>query len=70
MRFSIEQARKFAGITQADMSGILNISRNTYISLEKKEQYFRVDQIYKFSEVTGIPIKNIDFYTQPIELEQ
>ena len=69
MKFTIKQARMLVGLSQKDMGERLGISRSTYISLENGEQYIRVDQMYKFSEITGLPIRDIKFYEEVVDVK-
>lgn len=61
MIFTVEQARKYAGFSQAEMAKKMNICRDTYRNLEKNPQDISVAQASKISEITGVPFDNIFF---------
>ena len=60
--FTIEQARKYAGMTQEEMAKNIGISRSAYIRIEKDACIARVRTIKRISQCTGIPIS--DFVLQ------
>lgn len=60
-QFTIEQARKYAGLSQAEIAKELDISLNAYISKEKGITKFYVDEALKFSEKVGLPFNQIIF---------
>ena len=60
--FTIEQARKYAGMTQEEMAKNIGISRSAYIRIEKDAGSARVSTIKLISQCTGIPIS--DFVLQ------
>lgn len=59
MRFTIEQARKYAGITQVEMAKILHVNRSTYRKIEQDAGCATVRQIGIIAEHTGIAIGDI-----------
>lgn len=59
MVFTVRQARKYAGLTQAQMAKMLGINRSTYIRIEKDVTRATVGQINRIAEVTRVPIKEI-----------
>ncbi len=69
MKFTIVQARTHRGLSQEDMAKKLGMSRSSYIDHEKGKQYFRVDQAYRFSVVTQIPVENIIFFENELHLK-
>lgn len=69
MKFTIEQARNHKGLTQEEMAKALGMSRSAYIDYEKGRQYFRVDQAYRFSVLTGIPVQDIIFFDNQLHLK-
>ena len=60
-RFTVEQARKAAGLTVAQTAYGLGISPNAYTAKEKHQTRFYYDEAIRFSEMTGIPIDMIFF---------
>lgn len=63
MKFTLEQARKYALKTQKEMAEILGVCRETYIKLEKSPEKVTVEQAAIISKATGIPYDDI-FFTQ------
>lgn len=59
MRFTVKQARQFAGFTQQKMADSLEIDRKTYGKIEKDPQRATVKQVCQISEITGIPVSDI-----------
>ena len=55
MNFTIKQARKHAGLTQADMATKMGMDRVTYIRLEKNEMQVTAARLYAVEKITGIP---------------
>lgn len=55
MNFTIKQARKHAGLTQAAMAHKLGMDRVTYIKLEKNEMQATAARLYAVAKITGIP---------------
>lgn len=62
MEFTLEQARKYAGLSQVEMAEKLEMSERWYIQFEKGRQIFRIDLAYKFASITGVPFSNIIFF--------
>ena len=60
-KYTVEQARGLAKISQKRMSVLLGMSENAYINKEKGETRFYVDEALKFSNIVGIPFENIIF---------
>lgn len=69
MRFTVKQARNFAGMTQADMAKVLGIDRTTYIKIEKDVSRATVAQVEKISTATGIPPNNIFLFSESTNVE-
>ena len=61
-KFSIELARKKAGLTQEEISEALGMSRNQYREYEKGKIVFRMDTAWRFSEIVGLSIDSIIFF--------
>ena len=60
--FTIEQARKYAGMTQKEMAKSIGMSTSTYIRIEQNVSNARVGVINRISKCTGIPVS--DFILQ------
>ena len=56
MKFTVRQARTYAGMTQQEMCKKLGIDRGTYSKIEKNPQLATIGQINMISRVTGIPV--------------
>ena len=59
MRFTIKQARSYAGFTQAEMAEKLGIHRSTYMKIENDPSIATLGQIARISEITGVTIDQI-----------
>lgn len=59
MRFTIKQARSYAGFTQAEMAEKLGIHRSTYMKIENDPSIATLGQISRISEITGVTIDQI-----------
>lgn len=57
MRFTIKQARAYAGFTQTEMAEKLGIHRSTYMKIENDPSLATIGQIFRISEITGIGIE-------------
>lgn len=64
MKFTMRQARLYAGLTQHEVAKSLDIADLTYGKYERGENVIRVDQAYKFSDLVGIQMENIDFFSK------
>ena len=60
--FTIEQARKYAGMTQKEMAKSIGMSTSTYILIAQHVSNARVGVINRISKCTGIPVS--DFILQ------
>lgn len=60
--FTIEQARKYSGMTQKEMAKSIGVSTSTYVRIEQNASNARVGVINRISKCTGIPVS--DFILQ------
>lgn len=60
-KFTMKQARTYAGLTQSDVAEKMGIDRSTYIRLEKNPDKMTIQRALDFSEITGIPLDRIFF---------
>ncbi|WP_270597441.1 helix-turn-helix transcriptional regulator [Enterococcus asini] len=60
--WSIELARKRAGLTQEEVADKLRMSRNSYRKYENGEVIFRTDKAWEFSQIVDIPFDQIIFF--------
>lgn len=56
---NISTARKQAGITQEEMSKLLDISQPAYSYYEKGEKPIPLNKIQKICEILSIPVKSL-----------
>lgn len=61
MTFTIEQARKYAGLTQAAMAEKLGINRQTYAKIESNPEKATIEQAKIISAITGVGLDQIFF---------
>lgn len=59
LRFTLKQARTYAGLTQDEMAKLLAIHRSTYMRLEEDVSRATVGQVCKIAQITGIPLSDI-----------
>lgn len=67
MRFTIEQARHIAGMTQAQVAAKLGMSEKTYIQYEKYRKIFRMDTAARFAEIVNLSIDQIVFFKPEVQ---
>ena len=67
MKFTIEQARLYRGMTQIEMASKLGMSEKTYIQYEKYRRFFRMDTAARFVELVGLPMESIIFYSPELQ---
>lgn len=61
MGYTVRQARRLAGRTQAYMADKLGVHRTTYIRLEEHPDSITLGQARVISRVTGVPFRDIFF---------
>ena len=59
--YTVKQARMLAEKTQVEMAAAMNISRETYMKIEKTPGRATITQARLISQITGIPLDNIFF---------
>lgn len=59
LTFTMQQARKYAGLTQSDVAEKLGIDRTTYIKIEKDAGRATWRQIMAFCEITKVPFDDL-----------
>lgn len=65
--FTLEQARILAGYTQLQLAEKMGMSGKTYIQYEKYRKVFRMDDAYKFSQITGMDLKRLIFFEDQLQ---
>ena len=63
--FTVEQARKLAGLSIRKMASLMGLSPGTYLKKEKGTSMFYFDEAVKFSAIVGIPLDSI-FFTKDV----
>lgn len=58
---NIKTARKSQNLRMGETAEQLNVTQPTYKKYENYQRSMRVDEAFKFCELTGIPFGNIDF---------
>lgn len=61
MKFTLRQARDYAGLTQKEVAKKLGIAPMTYGKYERGNLEMRVNTAKKFSEVVGIKFDDLVF---------
>jgi Zn-dependent peptidase ImmA (M78 family)/DNA-binding XRE family transcriptional regulator len=62
----IQEARKARGFTQADVAGELNLSRPTYIAIEKGERRPSNSELLRLSELLGRSVHDLQRMQEPV----
>lgn len=58
MQFTVKQARKYAGLTQAEAAEKIGICRHRYMKIEKNPDDATVAELNRLSHITGIPLRD------------
>lgn len=61
MKFTLKQARQYAGLTQSEIADRLGVGLATYRTYEWGESQMRMDKAQRFSDIVGIDLSNIIF---------
>lgn len=61
MVYTVKQARCLKEKTQKEMAELMGISRDSYRKIEREPGKATVQQAYKISRITGIPVDQIFF---------
>lgn len=61
MKFTLEQARKYRGLSQEKMAEKLGMSRRGYQRYEWGKTEMRIGTAEKFSKIVGIPLDQLIF---------
>lgn len=67
MKYTLEQARILAGLTQVQMARKMKMSEKTYIQYEKYRRIFRMDQAYLFMKQVNVPFDSIIFFAGQLQ---
>lgn len=64
IKFTLEQARKYSGLTQEEIARKLGMTTRTYIDYEMYRRILRMDKAFLFASETNIPIDDIIFFEE------
>lgn len=67
MKYTLEQARILAGLTQREMAKKMRMSEKTYIQYEKYRRIFRMDQAYNFMKFVNVSFDSIIFFAGQLQ---
>ena len=56
----LKAARVNADLTQMQMAKALNMCKNSYIAIERGEKHMTEEQAYRFSDVCGCRVSDLD----------
>lgn len=70
MKFTLRQARTYAGLTQAQAAEATGICRHRYMKIEKDPSTATIAELAKFSEVTGIPFEDLVLLSRKIDCKK
>lgn len=60
-KFKISAIRNNLGLTQDEMAKQLNVSRKTYIAIERDPIHAEMGFIVAISKMSGVPLNMIDY---------
>lgn len=60
-KYTLEQSRSLAELTQEELAEKLGVSVSTYAKYEAYKTYMRMDTAYLFSTITGVSMDDIIF---------
>lgn len=69
MRFTIKQARTYAGLTQEQAANAIGVCRHRYMKIEKDQEIATVAELNKLSKATGIPLRDFILVTNSTNVE-
>lgn len=61
MPFTVQEARRYRGLSQETVANLLGISRSSYISLERNPEKMTIEKAKEFSRIVDIPMENLIF---------
>lgn len=64
MKFTLKQARNYAGFSQANIAQKLHVGLNTYRNYENGTSPMRIKTAEMFADLTGVPFDQIIFYSE------
>lgn len=64
MKFTVKQAREYAGLTQQETAKQLGIALATYQGYEWGDVEMRIGMAKKFAKLVSIPLAQLIFYSK------
>ncbi|MBI1704652.1 helix-turn-helix transcriptional regulator [Lactobacillus crispatus] len=64
MKFTVKQAREYAGLTQQEAAKQLGIALATYQGYEWGDVEMRIGMAKKFAKLVSIPLAQLIFYSK------
>ena len=64
MKFTIKQAREYAGLTQREAAKQLGVALATYQGYEWGDVEMKIGMARKFSQIVSIPLNQLIFYSK------
>lgn len=64
MKFTVKQAREYAGLTQRQAAKQLDVALATYQSYEWCDVEMRIGMAKKFAKMVDIPLDQLIFYSK------
>lgn len=64
MKFTVKQAREYAGLTQRQAAKQLDVALATYQSYEWDDVEMRIGMAKKFAKMVDIPLDQLIFYSK------
>ncbi len=65
-KFTLKQARNYAGLTVYELANILNVTPQTICNWEAGKSNPRTDMIDSFAKATGVKKEDIIFFAQKV----
>lgn len=64
MKFTVKQAREYAGLTQREAAKQLGVALATYQGYEWGNVEMKIGMAKKFSKIVAIPLNQLVFYSK------
>lgn len=64
MKFTVKQAREYAGLTQQEIAKQLGVALATYQGYEWGNVEMKIGTAKKFSQIVDIPLSQLIFYSK------
>lgn len=64
MKFTVKQAREYAGLTQREAAKQLGVALATYQGYEWGDVEMKIGMAKKFSKIVAIPLNQLVFYSK------